>query len=174
MATTPPAIPAGFVLSESAGSDGLVFAATIEGMAWAPVVLLSVCGAARGPERIGDAAASDLRGAFLRGGVRCLVVSSANVNRLVTHALMVRVTEELAQGCSVAEALRRGREQVWSEAATSDPYFHSMIQAFGPPSTGRVLVEGGPRVWWWVLAGAALVAASVAYNGLRRSRRKPG
>ncbi|MCP3920097.1 MAG: CHAT domain-containing protein [bacterium] len=154
-------IPSGFVLSATDEHDGLFFAEDVEELHWPPLVLLSVCGAARGPERVGDAAAADLRGAFLRAGARCVVVSTANLQRSVTRDLTARLTRELARGRSVGEALRLAREEIFDDPRTDDPYYHSLLQAFGPPAGAwnRPAQERSPSFWLLLAVplGAALV-----------------
>jgi tetratricopeptide (TPR) repeat protein len=162
------AIAAGLLLSEDDGSDGLLFADGIQALGWPPLVLLSACGAARGPETIGDAAAADLRGAFVRGGARCLVVSNANLNRTATQERMARVTTELARGASVAGALRAARAEAFD--AGQDPYYFALLQAFGPPGGPwtEPVKQGNPWPWPWVLPLVGV--AAVGWWSTRKRR----
>ena len=165
-------IPAGLRLARGQGDDGEVSAEEVLALDWPELVLLSVCGAASGPLRIGDAASADLRGAFLRGGARCVVGSSADLNREATRRLMVHVTAALAAGADVAEALRRGRAALWNDPATRDPYYTCLVQAFGVPPRVRFHPrepKRSGRLLFTLLVAAALgVTWFVLRSGKRR------
>jgi tetratricopeptide (TPR) repeat protein len=95
---------------EHAGSD-IVWCDQLEAMGPTSIgsVILSSCGAARGPQRIGDDGTTDLGGALLAAGARSVLLSRADLPAAATAALMERVHASLAAGATPAEALAAAR-----------------------------------------------------------------
>ncbi len=96
------------------------------------IVLLSSCGTALGPERLGDDNLANLGGAFLRAGARCVVLSRAPLEYGSVLGFMERVQRELQAGESPAEALRRARAaHAETETDEIEAFFDAQIQAVG-------------------------------------------
>jgi CHAT domain len=95
------------------------------------LVLISACGAGRGPQREGDGPIAHLGGAFLLAGADCVVLSNADLEFEATLALCARFQRELAAECTPAEALRRARLQVAATKGTGDPFYWALVRAIG-------------------------------------------
>jgi hypothetical protein len=77
------------------------------------LVILSICGAARGGLRVGDGHfTASLGGAFLLAGAHSVVQSRADVVFEVHRPLMASFHRHLAAGAATAEALRAARASV--------------------------------------------------------------
>lgn len=82
----------------------------------ANLLILTACGAQRGPQRLGDDLATTLGGQALANGASCALVADGQVE--VTAALQMGkvLTRELAAGASPAEALRRATAELPDQA----------------------------------------------------------
>jgi hypothetical protein len=187
--------PAGLALAPApGGGDGLVFGEAVEAASAPPLVVLSSCGAARGPGRLGDDGVSHLGGAFLRAGARAVVLSRADVDLDSSLALGAAFHEAVAQGASPARALLFARRRVAEDTERADPFFHSLVHVVGlgherrfpgdwrppdgfdahePADGGEIPARGaassGARI---ALVAAALVAGGLALGAWSRSRRR--
>ncbi len=96
------------------------------------IVLLSSCGTAVGPERLGDDNLANLGGAFLRAGARCVVLSRAPLEYGSVLGFMERVQQELRAGESPAESLRRARAaRAEMQTDQLEAFWDAQIQAVG-------------------------------------------
>jgi len=139
--------PAGLVLTPDAGAAELLWCDAAEELRVSPLVLLSACGAARGPLRRGDDGVAHLGGSFLRAGACAVVLSYAELEYRATMRLMQVFHERLVgHGESPAEALRRARRELAADERFRDPFYHSLIHVTG---VGRRAPferpAGGPR-----------------------------
>lgn len=125
-------LPAGLALEPSEHDDGLLWCDELEdGSVAARLVLLSACGAARGPSRQGDDGVAHLGGAFLAAGADCVVLSRFDVDAAATVELMISVHARLAAGDAPAEALRAARERLAADPRFDHPFYAGGLQAFG-------------------------------------------
>ncbi|HVS17403.1 MAG TPA: CHAT domain-containing protein [Planctomycetota bacterium] len=74
-----------------------------------PLVVLGVCGASFGAQRLGEDGATHLGGLWLERGAERVVISSFRLERGETLQLVARFGVELGNGASVPEALRAAR-----------------------------------------------------------------
>ena len=91
------------------GPDEFLLADDVERLALGGLVILSSCGSAQGPPRVGDDELTHLGGSFLRAGARAVILARARVEYGATQRLMETLYARLAEGASPAEALRAGR-----------------------------------------------------------------
>ena len=127
-------VPASVAIASSEAHDGALGADELLALdPLPPLVILSVCGAASGPPRLGGEGSSDLRGVCLRAGARNLIAATGEVNQVATHRLMVYVHRALANGDDPARAL----QAAWAElrhvegGRFDDPYYFGQIQVMG-------------------------------------------
>ena len=116
--------PAGLLLTPGADDAGLLFAPDVLTLAAPALVVLSVCSAGRGPERIGDAGASDLSGAFLSAGADAVLLAPTDLPFEPVARWAPRLHAELARGATPAEALWRARLELARDPACADPFHH--------------------------------------------------
>ncbi|MFG0315840.1 MAG: CHAT domain-containing protein [Planctomycetota bacterium JB042] len=164
-------IPAGLHLA-----DGAAHGVRLGLLDAPPLVLLSSCGAARGPLRRGEDGASNLGGAFLRAGARAVVLPSVDVDEGATLALMEGFHAAWRGGASVAEALREARARLAGSRALSDPYHWAWVHAVGAGRTPAYPRDDSGLARRVGLVGAAVLAAvglALAARG-RLTRRRAG
>ncbi|MEW6742032.1 MAG: CHAT domain-containing protein [Planctomycetota bacterium] len=169
--------PAGLVLApHSCEDDGLVWCDDVEHLAPAPpLVVLSSCGAARGPVRQGDDGVAHLGGAFLAAGAQTVLLSRADLDLEATLELTTRFTRlAVAGGLSPARALMQARrELVAHHPDWAHPYYHCLLQVLGlgqrPVFAGSSASGTGS---WFVAAacGAAVLALAVLLSVIARRR----
>lgn len=126
--------PAGMLLASSQGSAlAFVGAEEVANLDAPPLVLLTVCGAGRGPRRRGDAGAADLAGAFLTAGerARCVVLSPNDLDVESARQISMRFHAALLGGDAPAEALRKARAGLASDERFADPFHHASIVVVG-------------------------------------------
>ncbi len=162
-------IPAGLHLA-----DGAAHGASLGRLDAPPLVLLSSCGAARGPIRRGEDGASNLGGAFLRAGARAVVLPSVDVDEGATLALMEGFHAAWRGGASVAEALRLARARLAGSESLSDPFHWAFVHAVGAGRTAAYPREDADFARHVALAAAAavLAAAGLAIAARRRLTRR--
>ena len=114
-------------------STGALFADDIDRMTGAPcsLAILAVCGAAGGPQRIGDDGAAHLGGALLARGARGVIVSHGELAVGATMQLLTVLLAELDAGRTPAHALLRARQQVASTPERTHPFHFAGIQLVG-------------------------------------------
>lgn len=104
------------------------------------VVLLGACAAGRSAARPGDSAlATNLGGAFMRGGADVVVQPDLPVEVRDHLELMRVVHESIVTGRSPAEGLRRGRAQLRGQDRTAR-FRRAQVRAFGD---GHRLISPG-------------------------------
>ena len=95
-----------------------------------PLVILSVCRAARGPGRLGEGGLEGLAGALLEHGAQCVLLSFEDVELAEALELAELVQPLVLQrGLSPAEALRRARKE--RAERRPDAPAAAPLQAFG-------------------------------------------
>ena len=157
--------PAGLVLTPDETSPrGRVWASDLERLRVPPLVVLSVCGAARGPERIGDDGAGDLSGALFRAGASSVLFSEYDLEYTPTLLLADVFHRRIARGDSPARAMLAARRSLADEPAYADPVHWAVVSVVGlghaPLFEAR---EASPRyeLVWAALALALLVVVLV-------------
>ncbi len=167
--------PAALLLAEGTQHGGLLTCDDIEALERTPALVeLLACGAGRGPARVGDDCGAHMASSFHRRGTCDVIVSRASLSLEATLELARHLNLALAEpGATPAEALRRARGALRSEARFRDPFYW-----------GSVSLEGlgfGTSIHWvaprterppllWLAAGAALVLIGTGAWRLRRLR----
>lgn len=154
-------IPAGLAFQPRGPEATIHFAddLSLTSTPYPPVVLLSACGAARGPRRLGDDGARHLGGAFLRGGASLVLLADGALPFRTTMEQMEALHGALADGLSPARALRRARQETGhSLGLTWFGVAHRPLFSAPAPDDG-----GSPRgepasPWWWALLVLPLLA----------------
>jgi hypothetical protein len=126
--------PAGMLLAPPEGQESsFVGSEEVELLDAPPLVVLTVCGAARAPKRRGDAGAADLAGAFLSAGdrARCVVQSAYDLDVDSARELSIHFHAALVGGDSPAEALRKARAALARDPDFADPFHHALIGVVG-------------------------------------------
>ena len=136
---------AGLLLaSEGVPEDsGVLWCTDVEQLKWNGLTILSVCGAAAGPERRGDDKLADLGGAFLSAGASAVVLSSERVAYESTLELMGAFHRRLAAGERCAEALRAARASLAHDAGAAARYQAASFRLVG--LGGRAPIAREPR-----------------------------
>ncbi|HEX6885594.1 MAG TPA: CHAT domain-containing protein [Planctomycetota bacterium] len=118
-------LTAGLALPRRPGAPELVWCEDVLAGAvrYPPLVLLSTCGAARGPRRPGDDGLGQLAGAFLAGGALAVVHAAGDLAFEPTVRLVAAFQRELLAGASPAEALRRARVELGRDARFAEPFY---------------------------------------------------
>ncbi len=131
---------AAIVLAGETGTE-LLFADGVERLRAPPLVLLGVCDAADGPDRIGDDGAGHLGGAFIRAGAQCVVLAHGALSVGATEDLLAACLTEWRQGAGIAEAMRAGRELVAGRRGREHPHHFAGLRVVGidpgPPRSTR-------------------------------------
>ncbi len=117
--------------AEPPRDDGWLTVERVRSLRAPPLVLLSVCRTGSGVERIGDAGASDLGGAFLVAGARAVVMSDFDLRLDAATAFDVELYRGLAHGGSVAEAARSARTRIAADPLRSDPIHWALSYVYG-------------------------------------------
>ncbi|MEM7308563.1 MAG: CHAT domain-containing protein [Planctomycetota bacterium] len=102
------------------GQAGAWSAADLERLAWPPVVLVSACGAERGRLRRGDDGVGHLRSSFFTGGSVAVVAATLPLERDAAVAFARAAHAALAEGMTLARALRAARREA-AAALAADP-----------------------------------------------------
>lgn len=173
--------PVGIALAPSREHAGYVYASDVAQLASAPIVVLAVCGAARGPLRSGDEATGHMGGAVLRSGASVVLLATLDLEQSGTEALLDELYRGLArEGDSVASALRRARVELARSERTNDPYYRNLLHCVGlgherlvaarVPSSSPLWTR---RPWQFGVTALVLLAAGatvVRFVLRRRSR----
>ncbi len=148
------------VLAAAGGDSGVVTCDRVESWRAPPLVVLTACGAARGPARLGDDGLSNLGGAFLRAGAEAVVLSRADQELESALSFSEGFHEALREGAATADALLHARRRVAREPRFSDPFYHSLVHAVGWANTplfeGTWSTDGESRGSGWLPLGLAL------------------
>lgn len=158
--------PAGFALASTATHDGLTHASDLSGITAPPLVVLAVCGAARGPLRSGDDGLAHLGGAWLGLGADCVAIAAADLRQSSAEALIDVLYSNLrTEGSSVALAARAARRA----RAAEDPFERDLVHIVGfGPRTVAVQRRAGQLVW--IAAGVVGALGLGIALCLRRAR----
>ncbi|MCE9595581.1 MAG: CHAT domain-containing protein [Planctomycetes bacterium] len=170
---------ASFALTpEDAQDDGLFDARDVErtyaNRAAPAVVVATACRAGSGAQRRGDAAATDLVGAFLGAGSRVVLASSYDIDLEVARRLSKRFHAELWSGASPAEALRIAREELLGDpqfAALAQPLLVRIVGLGGASPFTRIVAketDGEHTRWFAALAVGLTVVVVLAGVWMRR------
>lgn len=111
--------------------DGRLTSSEIAETPTAPLVILTACSAGQGPQRVGDATASDLVGAMIRAGASTVIAPKRDISFLGTLHLTEELHESLTSGRSPAQALCDARRLMSGSKRWQDPYYHSLLHAHG-------------------------------------------
>lgn len=161
---------AGLLLAPAAGGQDILWCADAEGLAAPPRVILSACGAARGPRRRGDDGLAHLAGAFLFAGARVVLSSPADLELASTLERDGVLHRELARGASPAEALRAARVELARREAFADPFYRCLVHAHGLGQEGvRARIRPASSALVYISTG---MAGLLALRALRRRRRR--
>ncbi len=95
------------------------------------LVLLSACGSARGPRRLGDDGLAQLGGAFLARGALCTVLATNDIALAPTLRMMSTFGRRLGAGDSPAEALRAARAELVEETSFAHPFYAQSLRVVG-------------------------------------------
>ena len=115
--------PAGLVFTPQAPNNGVMWCEDVERMDAPPLVVVSACGASRGPLRRGEDGIAHLGGAFLRAGAQTVVISPGKIELESTLDLLEVFHRELRSGQSPAMALQTARRHLQQSEQFSDPFF---------------------------------------------------
>lgn len=113
---------AGLLLTPGPDDDGRLFHEQTRALAAPALAVLSVCSAGSGPERIGDAGASDLSGSFFAAGADAVVLAPTHLPFEPVARAVPLLHAELARGATPAEALWRARVALVRDPTFADPY----------------------------------------------------
>ncbi len=174
--------PAGFALTAEAGDDGRVFADRLERLGLPPLLVLSVCGAARGPLRSGDDGMSHLGGAGLSGGANAVLISGAELKQRATERLNDLVYAELlAHGSSPAQALRHARRELARDPEYAEAYDHALVTVVGLgfrrvpqvalPQSKHAPPNTTSHAELWIAGVGAALGLALGIAHMRRQRR---
>ncbi len=135
-------MPAGLVLATTqSGSDGVLWVEEAEQYSRAELVILTACGAARGPQLRGDEFTNHLGGAFLRAGASSVLQAHTDLHTESTLRFSEFLHDQLAQpGATPAEAARSARTGLRELPRYAHPYYWSPLQSVGLGH--RVLFSG--------------------------------
>jgi CHAT domain-containing protein len=137
--------PALLILAPGPGDIGLACCSDVESLHLPPYVELLACGAACGPLRLGDAAASHLVGACMSAGARTVLASRIDLDLGLSLDLVEALHEHLRVfGESPASALLAARRKLAAQPGCGDPWYWAGLTLNG---AGWVPVfEAQPRV----------------------------
>ena len=101
--------------------SGIVGAAELVGVPIPSLVIVTACGAGRGPQRRGEDLGSGLAGPLLAAGAQAVVIASGPLEYRAALALSETFHGALVEGASPAEALRRARLALARDPDRSHP-----------------------------------------------------
>ena len=107
--------------------------AEVESLRAPPLVALGVCGAAAGPNRVGDDGVHHLGGAFLMAGAERVVLAGGQLAVGATIELLGEFTRGVRADIGPAEALRQARAAVRATAGREHPYYWAGLRLLGLP-----------------------------------------
>ncbi|MCP3917363.1 MAG: CHAT domain-containing protein [bacterium] len=175
--TARPDRPQGLLFFPSGEDDGVLTPALAAQLRVPERVVLTACGAWRGPRRRGDDGRAHLGGSLLLAGARTIVLSQTAVDYQESLAFTGDWYASLTRDAtSPARALRDARSKA-RERASDDlhPVHAYLFHAVGLPSEASPPVEfaspgSAQRTWMtWTVAGLAGAACAASF-ALRRRR----
>lgn len=122
---------AGLLLTGRDGRAEVLYADDVERLRVPPLVLLGVCGASKGPVRMGDDGANHLGGAFLLAGADCVALAHGDLSVGATRDLLADTLAAWKGGESMAAAMRRARIGIASDPERAHPYFFAGLRLVG-------------------------------------------
>lgn len=123
--------PNGLLLSPGTSDDGRLWAHAFDSWRSPPLVVVSSCGAAQAPLRVGDYAINHLGGAILAVGAHAVVLSTFEQQYGANLELSGHFHQRLGQGDSPARALQAARKAMARNPATAHPFYHSLMHVIG-------------------------------------------
>ncbi len=164
--------PASVVLGDTAGGDGLWRCQEVEASSLPPVMVLATCRAGYGPERTGDAFASDLAGACLLAGSRVVLSARGDLPLDATVEFLREFNHALSLGNTVAEAAHGARAALREMERFDDPFHYAQLLVVGcgeyrpfPEAPGALRTRR-----WGAVGLGALLAAGLALFLARRTK----
>ena len=160
----------GLLLSPEAGEDGLLQMGEIYGLGLkANLVVLSACQTALGREITGEGLIG-LSRAFFYAGARSVVATLWNLNDRFAAEFVQRFYQELNEGRSSEEALRRAKLAYVSHAQYSHPFYWSSLVVMGDGSTVAVREPvSKPKALVVLATLCTLAAVGLAAAAVRKS-----
>ncbi len=125
--------PAGIAMAPGEHVSGQVWGDMIERLERVPkLVVLAVCGAARGPLRSGDDGVTSLGSAFLLARADAVLLSPYDLEFQATIALTDIFHERLrVHGETPARAMLEARRELAASERFAHPFHHSLMQVVG-------------------------------------------
>jgi CHAT domain-containing protein len=127
-------IPVGLALAGGGGHAGSVWVEDIlaaSDVHLPPLVILSACGAARGPRRLGDDGLAQLAGACFARDARVVVHAANDIDLVPTLRLGSELPRACLSGTSPAEALRGARARLRTDPAYGHPFYLYSLRVVG-------------------------------------------
>ena len=156
------ACPGGLLLAPAPDQPtGAVFATDLPAQGLPRLTFLGVCGAARGPLRLGEDGGHRLPGAILISGSDTVVATDVDVRLTDVLALLETFTQQLVAGDDASHALWRARQRL--HASGAHPREWASFRLEGLPTTRIALRPADSATMRWVAAIAA--GAGVALLG---------
>lgn len=153
---------------ERAGGDGYLRAAEIAALPLkARLAVLSSCESAGGPVSAGEGVLG-LTSAFVSAGVPATVATLWPVSDRVTEALMAAFYHHLADGRTVAAALRAAQLEIRARPATAHPFYWAGFVVLGDGDVRVALHRRADWTPWGIGSGIFLLV--MALVGLRQRR----
>ncbi len=121
----------GLILAPHEDDPGLLFSEHVVTLPSPPLVVVSACNAGSGAVRVGDEGTTDLSGAFWIAGAQTLLIANMETTLEATLPMTTRFHEEVAQGVTPAEALRRARTSLLQDDRFADPYYWAASRLMG-------------------------------------------
>ncbi|WP_022836240.1 CHAT domain-containing protein [Salisaeta longa] len=166
-----------FVLSASArdSSDGYLFLHELNRRAATqPLVYLSGCGTAQGPQRVG-ASAQGLQYAFRAMGAEATVATLWSLDDRTAQRMSQRFYEALQDGASKPEALQQARSALLQKHPDrASPFYWGATVLYGNPRP-LALRAAPTRFSLWQLTGLLALLSVVGWGlwQVRAHRRRP-
>ena len=157
--------PTALVLTDGESDDGLFRCEDARRLVGYPApfaVALFACSSGAGPERLGDAGAADLPGAFLTGGVGAILAPTTDLSWRRAADLSASLHRGLSRGLSIAEWLRRERASLVDRFGADAPWHDAGLEVVGDghrPVFAGAVSEPRPTLGRRELGGALIVAA---------------
>jgi CHAT domain-containing protein len=165
--------PAALVLAPAATDpDGVLWCADLEKLRFGGVLELLVCGAARGPARLGDSAAAHMVGAAFRAGATSVLAARVDIERTSTTRLIGEYRSALELSGVPAAALLEARQRIAANENESDPWYWAGLAFHGAAWTPlfEPLQRSAPSRALQIGIGLALVLGVAAFVGVARRR----
>ena len=154
------------------GEEPLLRPETIETLEVPPLVLLSTCGAWRGPRRRGDDGRAHLSGAFHIAGASTVILAEDDLLLGPTLTFTAGIHRELLAGKTPAQAMLHARQRFMETPRTpAERAQVLMLHLSGVGNTPLFEGSSAPRRSLLWIGGAALLLSLVLAFGGSRGRR---